>query len=125
MTHYYYYIEAGSEISQNSHFFRVAVGSSARAQRDFLFLIAYSVQHAHYFERFSAESDAFISQIASSLLVPRLPFVQIKAHDLVRCFKHGCAIPDCVQEQLNTAAHQDAMLNLDFYIASKILNNRV
>lgn len=125
MTHFYYYIEAGRELSTDSNFFRVAVGTNAQAQRDYLFLIAYSVEHAHYFERFSPDSDSFISRVAESIQVPRLPFVQLTARQLVRYFKNAAALPVISQQRLDSAAHQDAMLNLDYYIAAKVLNCRV
>ena len=38
MKHYYYYIMAGREIDETAQFFKVAVGSSKQAQRDFLYL---------------------------------------------------------------------------------------
>lgn len=104
MTHYYYYIECGAVVDSTSTVYQVAIGTTQQAQRDFLFLTAYSVDHGHYFEVFSNTSSTFVLRLLKQpdAEVPRQ--IKVTARELVRHFKSGAP---CVQMTAALrAAHQ-------------------
>lgn len=108
MVHYYYLICAGSQVDQDSQFFRVGVGASSQANRDFLYLTAAAVDKGWYFERVSAASDDFIRKLAESLYptddgtsMMRLQFRQCLVRDVVRSIKKGEALPSDVNAAKN------------------------
>ena len=116
MIHYHLYISAGRQIDNSAQFFKVAVGSSAQANRDFLFLVAHAVDHGHYFALWSQREVEFCDRIARSLSLSRLPFRRVTARDLVRSFKQGSSLP-LSANLLHNAHRQNAQLNLDYRIS--------
>lgn len=112
MTHFYYLICAGSQVDENTQFFRVGVGTSRQANSDFLFLTAAAVDKGWYFERVSEASDNFIRKLAESLYpttdgtsLLRLQVRQCLVRDVVRSIKRGVALPSDVnsgQNRINT-----------------------
>lgn len=120
--HYYYYIEAGAAIDCGSRFFRVGIGTSKQAVRDYLFLTAHAVSNGFYFERDSAEVSRFVTQIACSLgfrSLADLPLAQVDARELVRCVKSNLAAARN-QAQLDNAERQRLMLHADYRFMSKL-----
>lgn len=123
MTHYYYLICAGTQVDQNTQFFRVGVGTSRQANSDFLFLTAAAVDKGWYFERVSAASDDFVRKIAESLYpddegtkMLRLKFRQCLVRDVVRAIKKGEALPTDVnsaKNRINTLQY----LSLNYRVA--------
>lgn len=119
MTHFYYYITAGRTMDETSHVYRVAVGTSCQANRDYLFLIAYSESHGHYFEIVSLKSSEFVSKVIDS----GYQLEAITARELVRSIKAQTANP------LNPSAlsHQhrfQMQTNLDYRISSIVKNRK-
>lgn len=120
--HYYYYIEAGAAIDCGSRFFRVGIGTSRQAVRDYLFLTAHAVSNGFYFERDSEPVSQFLTKISSSFgyrSVADLPLTQVDARELVRCIKSNWAAVK------NHACHdaterQRLMLNADYRFMSKL-----
>lgn len=102
MTNYYYFINAGRVIDESTLFYKVSIGTTVQAQRDFLFLTAFSVDHNCYFEICSEKSTEFIARIAQSLngtpavIAGQLVKMRkISARDLVRSIKENHqVIPD-------------------------------
>lgn len=108
MTHYYYLICAGAQVDKNTQFFRVGVGTSRQANRDYLFLTAAAVDKGWYFEQVSDESDGFIRKLAESLYptdegtsLMRLQVRQCLIRDVVRSIKRGEALPSDVNSAKN------------------------
>lgn len=108
MVHYYYLICAGSQVDKDSQFFRVGVGTSCQANRDFLYLTAAAVDKGWFFERVSAASDEFIRKLAESLYptddgtsLLRLQVEQCLVRDVVRAIKKGQALPSDVNSAKN------------------------
>lgn len=108
MVHYYYLICAGAQVDQDSLFFRVGVGTSSQANRDYLFLTAAAVDKGWYFERVSAASDDFVRKLAESLYpatdgtsMMRLKIRQCLVRDVVRSIKKGDALPSDVNSAKN------------------------
>lgn len=108
MTHFYYLICAGSQVDQDSLFFRVGVGTSSQANKDFLFLTAQAVDKGWYFERVSAASDDFVRKLAETLYptddgtsLMRLKIRQCLVRDVVRSIKKGKALPSDVNSAKN------------------------
>ena len=60
MTHKYYYVSAGQICDENTRIYIVTLGQSLQGRRDYEFLRTYAIQHGHYFEKISIESDIFI-----------------------------------------------------------------
>lgn len=108
MVHYYYLICAGAQVDHDSLFFRVGVGTSSQANRDFLFLTAQAVDKGWYFERVSAASDDFVRKLAESLYptddgtsLLRLQVKQCLVRDVVRAIKKDEALPSDVNSAKN------------------------
>lgn len=98
MIHYYLYIDSGQTVRADDHFYKVAIGATTQATRDYLFLTAYAVEHGHYFDLVTSESNAFLLRIRESLNLEVLPLQFVKARDLVRAFKAQQRMPlDAIQ----------------------------
>lgn len=123
MTHFYYLICAGSQVDENTQFFRVGVGTSRQANSDFLFLTAAAVDKGWYFERVSEASDDFVKKLAESLYpttdgtsLLRLQVRQCLVRDVVRSIKRGVALPSDVisgQNRINSLQ----FLSLNYRVA--------
>lgn len=93
MTHYYYYVQAGTIVDKSTRIYKVAVGTSSQAQRDYLSLVARSVDFGDFFKIADHNTSEFINRLSQSVDGETLPIQLIKARDLVRAFKAGEAIP--------------------------------
>lgn len=93
MVHLHYYITAGDTIDETTRIFVVSVGTTAQANRDYLFLTAHAVTHGHYFELKSKESAEFVSRLLRENHVPESSMTPVKARDLVRAIKSDTAVP--------------------------------
>ena len=87
MTHYHLYIEAGATVDTTSRFYKVAIGSSKQAQKDYLFLVAHAVNNGHYFEMWSTKVDEFLEKCWTLSQLNRSSVIPTTARDLVRSFK--------------------------------------
>lgn len=89
MTHYYYLIETEGELHLNSRFFRLALGTSAQATRDYLFIIGWCESHGYYFEKDSVETSQFIMNCAKSfgVTLADLQVCSCTGRDYVRACK--------------------------------------
>ena len=123
MTHYHLYIECGSIVDANSHFYRVAIGQSGPEQRVFRKLQEYAGKHGHFFEIASSEHEEFFYHVLNSLdtIAPRVQYV--RGRDLLRSFRTPQALPLSPQSCHN--GHQLRLtLNLDYRISCKNPTNR-
>lgn len=118
MTSCYYYIMAGAVIDSTTRIYSVACGTSTQANRDFLFLTAYAVQHGHYFEIRSNNSTNFISSILDNykgiLIEPAIQ--RVSSRELVRNLKSSTEIP-AAQNVLDNQNHVLHYLSLDYRTA--------
>lgn len=118
MTSCYYYIMAGAVIDSTTRIYSVACGTSTQANRDFLFLTAYAVQHGHYFEIRSNNSTDFISRILDNykgiLIEPAIQ--RVSSRELVRSLKTSTEIP-ATQNVLDNQNHVLNYLSLDYRTA--------
>lgn len=119
MKHYYFYIEAGREIDESARFYKVAVGSSKQAQRDFLFLTSFSVEHGHYFALVSTESVEFLDKVRASQGLREIDFTYCDARDLVRTFKNNVQLMMEPSLMVNND-HQRKILNINYRIMSNL-----
>lgn len=118
MTHFYYYIEAGREMDDTSRVYRVAIGASIQANRDYLFLIAFSQSHGHYFEIVSESSKEFIAKV----LACGYHLEPIFARDLVRGLKSQTANP--LNQNALSNRHRFMMQTSLGYRVSSIIQSR-
>lgn len=77
MDTYYILIDEPNEITLQSKFFTVAVGSTPRCQRQLEWLRSWAWEHGCYFLKRSRETDMFMLKISDSLntkvyLIPKL-----------------------------------------------------
>ena len=118
MTSCYYYIMAGAVIDSTTRIYSVACGTSTQANRDFLFLTAYAVQHGHYFEIRSNNSTNFISSILDNykgiLIEPAIR--RVSSRELVRNLKSSTEIP-AAQNVLDNQNHVLNYLSLEYRTA--------
>lgn len=115
MKHKYLYIEASAELDESAKAYFVMIGTGKQDQRDYLYLIQYSVQHGHYFEKYSSEVAEFLHKITES--IPQFPpVVQTDARSFVRSLKAG-ARPTLTQDQLLNRDHVLTYLNLNYRLS--------
>lgn len=119
MTHYYLYIAAGAELDATAKFFKVAVGSSKQSQRDYLFLLAHSVEHFHFFEMWSNEVDLFLDKCWTLSGLDRALIQQVSARELVRAFKSN-AYPALSQQYLHNVSQMRFALNTAYRVQSNL-----
>lgn len=124
MVHYYLYIDAGKVLDESTKFYRVSCGSSKQASRDFLFLVAHSVDNGHFFELWSREVDDFYSKVRSSLLPGckesdgfNVLLIPITARELVKSFKESTAIP-IPSNVIDNRKRMLSYLNLNYRVSS-------
>lgn len=124
MNHYYLYIDAGRVIDSTAKFYKVAVPSSQQGQRDYLFLVAHSVEQNHYFELWSQLVSEFMWNIGQSLAggsvenpLDFVPLRPITARELVRNMRGNVVdpMPDFVQRNQNHMRH---FLNVNYRVSS-------
>lgn len=119
MKHYYYYIEAGREIDESARFYKVAVGSSKQAQRDFLFLTSFSVNHGHYFALVNTASIEFLDKVRISQGLREIDFTYCDARDLVRSFKSNTQLMKEHSLMVNES-HQRKILDINYRVISNL-----
>lgn len=126
MTHYFCLIMAGREIDSDSRIFKVAVGTSRQCDRDYLFLLAKSVENNWYFEKWSSQVADFVQLVLESLAPEQTDdpiggtlIEGITARELVRNLKMGTKIPTDPQLFRN-ANHIRYWLSLNY----RTLTNR-
>lgn len=100
MTHYYYLIAAGRVIDDTTKFYKIAVGTSKQADRDYLYILALATEKNWYFKLVSQHSTDFVNKIAESvagsqvaLPLLSLHFQKLSARDFVRSQKQHISEP--------------------------------
>ena len=100
MTHYYCMIEESGVLTSKSVIWKIAIGQSKQADRDFLFLLAHAADNGYYFEKMSDAVAEFLYNIAVSVApvgsdcpIDYLNIRKVNARDLVRSIKNREAIP--------------------------------
>ncbi len=118
MTSCYYYIMAGAVIDSTTRIYSVACGTSTQANRDFLFLTAYAVQHGHYFEIRSNNSTNFISSILDNYkgILTEPAIQRVSSRELVRNLKSNTRVPFS-QNVLDNQNHVLNYLSLEYRTA--------
>lgn len=119
MTHKFYYVSAGAICDEDTRIYIVTLGQSAQGARDTEFLRSYAIQHGHYFEKMSADSDIFILNLRDSLAEFDVNTQLIAGRDLVKFFRHGTATP-LDQSHLHAANYQLKMLDTSYRIISNL-----
>lgn len=112
MTHKYLYIECGNILDETAKFYLVYVGTSQQANRDYLFLTAYSVEHGHFFELNSRRVADFLDKVRCSLPCMAQP-IAVSSRELVRHFRNGTR-PSLSAAQLANYNHVMTYLNLNY-----------
>lgn len=118
MTSCYYYIKAGAVIDGTTRIYSVACGTSTQANRDYLYLTAYAVQHGHYFEIRSQNSTDLISRILDNYkgILTEPAIQRVSSRELVRSLKSETEIP-AAQNVLDNQNHVLHYLSLDYRTA--------
>ena len=119
MTHKYYYVSAGAVCDDATRIYIVTLGISAQGKRDHAFLQSYAIQHGHYFEKMSADSDIFILNLRDSLAEFSISTQLIAGRELVKLLRQGIAEP-LNQSHLQAANYQLKMLDTSYRIISNL-----
>ena len=122
MTHKFYYVSAGQVCDEDTRIYIVTLGQSAQGSRDTEFLRSYAIQHGHYFEKMSADSDIFILNLRDSLAEFDVSTQLIAGRDLVKLLRQSVAKP-LDQSHLQAKNYQLKMLDTSYRIISN-LNRR-
>ena len=122
MTHKFYYVSAGPVCDEFTRIYIVTLGQSLQGSRDTEFLRSYAIQHGHYFEKMSIESDVFILNLRDSLVEFDVNTQLIAGRDLVKLLRQSVAKP-LNQSHLQAANYQLKMLDTSYRIISN-LNRR-
>lgn len=119
MLHFHYYVSAGPQCNDTTRIYKVGIGISLQAQRDFQFLTDYAAQHGHYFSPISDASDIFIMKLRRSLAEYDIQITYCSARDLVRLFKDatGTALNPAVLRSIHS---QQTLTNIDYRISSNL-----
>ena len=119
MTRYYYYVVAGRQGDQTTKLFKVAIGTNKQSQRDYAFLLANALEHGHYFEVVSRESDEFIRRLRLSLAEYDVQLEWLSCRDLSALLRSVATSP--LQPSALHGAHQQRKtLNLNYRISSNL-----
>lgn len=119
MVHYYYYVSAGHQCDAQTKIYKVAVGTSKQCQRDYAFLMAHALEHGHYFEIVSRESDDFITRLRNSLVEFSVQMNWLSCRDLVQELRDAISHP-LDRAALLTGHRQRKALNLNYRISSNL-----
>lgn len=103
MLHYHYLITCGNQLNAEAHIYIVGIGTSAQADRDYLFLLAYATEHNFFFNIRTLESSDFIMRVIKAHNIPQSSIQQVNARDLVRAIKAAQKMP--LSQISLTAAH--------------------
>lgn len=94
MTHFFLIIMAGRQIDESSKFFKVSIGTSKQADRDYLYLTSFCVSHGYFFNVWTSKVADFLEKVAKSIYgehdenaLLKLPTTKISARNLVRMLK--------------------------------------
>lgn len=119
MLHYHYYVSAGHQCDESTRIYKVGIGISLQAQRDFQFLTDYAAREGHYFSPISDASDIFIMKLRRSLAEYDVQITYCSARDLVRLFKDatGTALNPAVLKSIHS---QQTLTNIDYRISSNL-----
>lgn len=100
MTHSFLFIVCGAVVDDTARFFKVKVGTSAQANRDYLYLLAESVNAGYYFEKWSEKTCVFFDRVIRSLYGDDIKLHEVftkaqcvTARDLVRAMKANTLPP--------------------------------
>lgn len=126
MTHNYLLIVAGPQLDDTTKFYKVGVGCSKQANRDFLYLTALAAERNYYFKLWTQEVADFFHRVVKSIYhipdnvmmtIPNYDYVT--ARDIVRHFKEMDAISRSGQN-LAQRDHFLKSLNLNYRIISNL-----
>lgn len=125
MVHYWNLICAGAQIDETTKFFRVAIGTTKQADRDFLFLTAFATSHGYFFEKDCPQVSEFTKKCLLSCsdlpdgaeLVPN-KIQLVSARNLVRALKAAEALP-MSQNQIANFNHVAHFLSLNYRVFSR------
>ena len=123
MTHYHYYIESGQVIDETTRVFKVGIGTTRQADRDFLFLISYAMNHGHYFHICDSVSSEFVLKLIGACREDGmlLTVENVTARVLVRSLKKQERVPLDV-DTLRNDHHAKMFLDSNYRIFYKLSN---
>lgn len=122
MTRRYLLITAGSQVdADTSRVLFVYLGTAAQANRDYLFLVGWAVQHGYYFELYTADVSAFLSRVLDSLKPKTIKVETFKARDVVRVLKATSQLPARQMFDRNDV-HLRALLDTNYFVFRQISN---
>lgn len=119
MTCKYYYVSAGAVCDDATRIYVVTLGISAQGKRDHAFLQSYAIQHGHYFEKMSVDSDTFILNLRESLAEFDISTQLIAGRDLVKLLRQGLTVP-LNESHLKANNYQLKMLDTSYRIISNL-----
>lgn len=123
MTHYHYYIESGQVIDETTRVFKVGIGTTRQADRDFLFLVSYAMNHGHYFHICDSVSSEFVLKLIGACREDGVLLVveNVTARVLVRSLKKQERVPLDV-DTLRNDHHAKMFLDSNYRIFYKLSN---
>ena len=107
-------IESGVQLDDDSRCYCVMIGQSKSDTRDYLYLVAWSVQHGCYFKLWDKEVSDFYQKVRES--VPNMkPMVSMSAREMVKHIKADSR-PELPQNLLTNQHHMLKYLNVNYRI---------
>ena len=105
-------IESGAMVDEDSRCYCVMIGQTKSDTRDYLYLVAWSVQHGCYFKLWDKDVSEFYDKLRHS--VPNMkPLMNISAREMVRNLKAGTR-PELPQTLLTNQHHLLKYLNVNY-----------
>lgn len=93
MTHYYLYIHCGASLSEDSRFYKVAIGQSSRETKFFTYLESYALEHGHYFVLWDADAIEFLKKCLDSINGTLSQVIIVNGADFVKSLKENAPVP--------------------------------
>lgn len=123
MTSYHFYIECGQVIDATTRIFKVGIGTTRQADRDYLYLVSYAMSHGHYFKICDRESSEFVLKLIGACREDGvlLTVETVTARNLVRSLKNQEKIPLDV-DSLKNDHHAKMFLDSNYRIFYKLSN---
>lgn len=123
MTHYHYYISAGSVIDETTRIYKVGIGQSRQGKRDYNALKALAEAHNHYFHIIDQDSDDFVSKVIHSISGHTLSPMMVSSKELRKALASAEDIP-LSHGTLQNQHRMRLTLNLEYRVSSVLAQRK-
>ena len=110
MTHFFLYIEAGTQLDEDTRFYKVTIGESKKGIKQRAWLESYAIEHAHFFAIWSYDAADFLERCRNSIGPQANMLSLISGENLIKHLKTGTDDPESYLANVN---RHHMMMQLD------------